>query len=127
MIATARKLSEEPGAFWVDQLNNLDTIAGYHALGEEIWQQTHGHVDAFVHCVGTAASCRGVAATLKRRAPGIRIVAVEPGESPVLSGGQPGPHTIEGVGIGYTPPLFEPGLIDDIEAVATDEAKPIPA
>ena len=58
MIETARGLSREPGAFFTDQLNNPDTIAGYHVLGEEIWEQTGGHVDAFVHCVGTAASSR---------------------------------------------------------------------
>jgi cysteine synthase A len=123
MIETARTLSREPRTFWVDQLNNPDTIAGYHALGEEIWTQTKGEVDAFVHCVGTAASSRGVATVLKRRKPGIRIVAVEPAESSVLLGGQPGPHKIEGVGIGYKPPLWEPALVDEIVAVATNDAK----
>jgi cysteine synthase A len=76
-----------------------------------------------VHCVGTAASSRGVAAVLKRHKPGVKIVAVEPAESSVLLGGQPGPHKIEGVGIGYTPPLWEPSLVDEIVAVATDDAK----
>src|SRR4029079_17845771 len=97
--------------------------AGYHALGEEIWAQTNGEIDAFVHCVGTGASSRGVATVLKRYNPSIRIVAVEPGESAVLQGGQPGPHKIEGVGIGYTPPLWEPTLIDHVIAVRTDDAK----
>jgi cysteine synthase A len=77
-------------------------------LGEEIWAQTGGAVDAFVHCVGTAASLRGVATVLRRHKRGVRIVAVEPAESSVLLGGQPGPHKIEGVGIGYTPPLWGP-------------------
>jgi len=123
MIEAARALSREPGTYWTDQLNNHDSIAGYHALGEEIWAQTEGGVDAFVHCVGTAASLRGVATVLKRHKPSIRIVAVEPAESSVLSGGQPGPHKIEGVGIGYTPPLWEPGLVDEVQAVKTDDAK----
>lgn len=123
MIETARTLSREPNTFWTDQLNNHDSIAGYHPLGEEIWSQTGGKVDAFVHMVGTAASSRGTAAVLKRHNPGIRIVAVEPGESPVLSGGQPSPHGIEGVGVGFTPPLWEPGLIDEIIPVPTAEAK----
>ncbi len=78
MIEAARRLSREPGTFWPDQLNNRDSIAGYHALGEEIWSQTHGEVDAFVHCVGTAASLRGVAVVLRQHKPGIKIVAVEP-------------------------------------------------
>jgi cysteine synthase len=123
MIEAARTLSQEPNTFWTDQLNNHDSIAGYHPLGEEIWSQTGGRVDAFVHSVGTAASLRGVAAVLRRHRPDVRIVAVEPGESPVLRGGQPGPHKIEGVGIGYTPPLWEPSLADDILPVPTLEAK----
>ncbi len=123
MIETARALSLEPGTYWTDQLNNHDAIAGYHALGEEIWEETSGAIDAFVHCVGTAASLRGVATVLKRHKPGVRIVAVEPAESSVLLGGQAGPHKIEGVGIGCVPPLWEPALVDEILPVATDEAK----
>ncbi|HJU90195.1 MAG TPA: cysteine synthase family protein [Gemmatimonadaceae bacterium] len=123
MIETARRLSQEPNTYWTDQLNNHDSIAGYYSLGEEIWRQTEGEVDAFVHCVGTGASSRGVATVLKRHKPETRIVVVEPGESAVLLGGIPGPHSIEGVGIGYTPPLWEPSLIDDIVAVSTADAK----
>jgi cysteine synthase len=123
MIAGARRLSEHPNTFLTDQLNNHDTIVGYYSLGEEIWNQTNGEVDAFVHCVGTAASSRGVATALKRHKPSIKLFVVEPAESPVLSGGQPGPHKIEGVGIGYTPPLWDPTLVDDILPVKTDDAK----
>jgi cysteine synthase A len=123
MIEGARQFSREPNTFWADQLNNHDTLAGYQGLGEEIWNQTRGEVDAFVHCAGTAASSRGVAAVLKRHKPGVRIVVVEPAESPVLSGGQPGPHRIEGVGVGFVPPLWEPTLVDEILPVPTDAAK----
>jgi cysteine synthase A len=123
MIETARRLSQEPHTYWTDQLNNHDSIAGYHGLGEEIWNQTGGEVDAFVHCVGTAASSRGVATVLKRHKPSIRIVVVEPAESSVLLGGQAGPHKIEGVGIGYTPPLWDPTLVDEILPIATEDAK----
>ncbi len=123
MIEAARGLSQEPHTYWTDQLNNHDSIAGYYSLGEEIWNQTRGKVDAFVHCVGTAASLRGVATVLKRHKPGIKIIAVEPAESSVLLGGQAGPHKIEGVGIGYIPPLWEPTLVDDILPVKTDDAK----
>jgi cysteine synthase A len=123
MIEAARALSREPHTYWTDQLNNRDSVAGYHSLGEEIWTQTSGRIDAFVHCVGTAASSRGVATVLKRHQPSVRIVAVEPAESAVLSGGPPGPHEIEGVGIGYTPPLWEPTLVDGVVAVRTDDAK----
>jgi len=123
MIETARDLSRAPHTYWTDQLNNHDSIAGYHPLGEEIWRQTNGEIDAFVHCVGTAASSRGVATVLKRYRPAITIVAVEPAESSVLLGGPAGPHKIEGVGIGYTPPLWDPRVVDEIVAVATDDAK----
>jgi cysteine synthase len=123
MIEAARRLSQAPHTYWTDQLNNHDSIAGYYPLGEEIWQQTGGEVDAFVHSIGTAASSRGVATVLKRYRADIRIGVVEPGESAVLLGGQPGPHKIEGVGIGYTPPLWEPALVDEILAVDTDDAK----
>ena len=123
MIAAARTLSREPHTYWTDQLNNHDSIAGYFPLGEEIWSQTNGEIDAFVHSVGTAASLRGVATVLRRHKPSVEIVAVEPAESAVLSGGPPGPHKIEGVGIGYAPPLWDPALVDRIIAVATDDAK----
>ncbi len=123
MIEAARRLSQEPHTYWTDQLNNHDSIAGYHSLGEEIWDQTKGEIDAFVHCVGTGASSRGVATVLKRHKPSIKIVVVEPAESSVLLGGQAGAHKIEGVGIGFTPPLWEPTLVDEILPVRTDDAK----
>jgi cysteine synthase A len=123
MIEAARKLSQEPHTYWIDQLHNQDSIAGYYPLGEEIWSQTTGEIDAFVHSVGTAASLRGIATALKRLKPSIKIVAVEPAESSVLRGGEPGPHKIEGVGIGYVPPLWEPTLVDDILPVRTDDAE----
>ncbi|HET8622254.1 MAG TPA: cysteine synthase family protein [Gemmatimonadales bacterium] len=123
MIDAARRLSQEPHTYWTDQLNNRDSIAGYYPLGEEIWAQTNRRVDAFVHCVGTAASSRGVATVLKRYHPGLEMVVVEPAESSVLLGGPAGPHKIEGVGIGYTPPLWEPSLVDTIVPVRTDDAK----
>ncbi|HVP57059.1 MAG TPA: cysteine synthase family protein [bacterium] len=123
MIEAARQLSQEPHTYWTDQLKNQDSIAGYYPLGEEIWRQTQGEIDAFVHCVGTAASLRGVATVLRRYKPSIKIVAVEPAESSVLSGGPAGPHKIEGVGIGYTPHLWEPALVDEILPVKTADAK----
>jgi cysteine synthase A len=123
MIEAAREFSQRPHTFWTDQLNNVDSIAGYYPLAEEIWSQTNGEIDVFVQCVGTAASSRGVATVLKRYNPKIKSIVVEPGESAVLSGGQAGPHKIEGVGIGYTPPLWDPSLVDEIIAVKTDDAK----
>jgi len=123
MIEKARALAREPNTYWTDQLQNVDSIAGYHGLGEEIWSQTAGGVDAFVHSVGTAASIRGVAAVLKRHRPDVRIVAVEPAESPVLRGGAPGPHKIEGIGVGFVPQLWDPAVVDEIVPIPTEDAK----
>lgn len=123
MIETARRMSLEPGTFWTNQLSNRDSIAGYHPLGEEIWQQTGGEVDVFLHSVGSSACLQGVAAVLKKYKPAVRIVAVEPAESAVLQGGQPGPHKIEGIGIGYVPPLWDPSVVDEVIGVPTEEAK----
>jgi cysteine synthase A len=123
MIETARSLSQEPHTYWINQLENQDSIAGYHSLGEEIWSQTQGEVDAFVHSAGAAASVRGVASVLRRHGPGVKIVVVEPAESAVMSGGQPGAHRIEGIGIGRTPPLWEPALVDEVQAVSSQDAE----
>jgi len=123
MIEAARKLSLASNTYFTDQLNNTDSVAGYASLGEEIWQQMGGKVDAFVHSIGTGASLRGVANVLRRHNPKIKIVAVEPGESPVLSGGKSGAHDIEGIGIGYAPPLWDPTLVDQVFAVTTADAK----
>jgi cysteine synthase A len=123
MIEAARELTRQPHTYWTDQLNNHDSIAGYTSLGDEIWRQTGGHIDAFVHCVGTGASLRGVATVLKHHNPRIEFIAVEPAESSVLLGGPAGPHKIEGVGIGYTPPLWDPTLVDGIVPVPTHDAK----
>ena len=123
MIEAARRLSQEPHTYWINQLENQDSIAGYTSLGEEIWSQTKGEVAAFVHSAGAAASSRGVATVLKRHRRSIEMVVVEPAESPVLSGGQAGAHKIEGIGIGRTPPLFEPALVDHILPVSTADAE----
>lgn len=122
MIARAGTLSAEPGYWWSDQLNNRDAITGYYPMGEEIWSQTGGAVDAFVHGVGTAHSIHGVGCVLRRHKPDVRVVAVEPAESAVLSGGASGSHKIEGIGIGFVPPLWEPGAVDEIETVSTEAA-----
>jgi cysteine synthase len=122
MIEAARVITEKTGAFWSDQLNNQDQIAAYHKMAEEIWAQTDGKVDGFVQSVGTAASVRGTAEALRRHNGRIRIVAVEPSESPVLSGGKAGAHKIDGIGVGFVPPLWRDDIADQIEQVSTEEA-----
>ncbi|MFI6996387.1 PLP-dependent cysteine synthase family protein [Nocardia sp. NPDC050175] len=123
MIDTAAEFGREPDTYWTDQLTNTASITGYHAMGEEIWEQTGGRVDGFVQAVGTAASLRGATAPLRQHNPRLRVVAVEPAESAVLSGGRPGAHRIEGIGIGYQPPMWDPNLPDEIIPVPTADAE----
>lgn len=122
MIKRAGDVSARPGHWWVDQLNNQDAVKGYDALGEEIWTQSHGRVDAFVQAVATAHSIRGAARAIRRHHPALHVVAVEPAESAVLSGEPSGSHRIEGVGIGFIPPLWDPADVDAIERVSSEEA-----
>ncbi len=122
MIETARQLASAPGCYWTDQLNNSDQLPAYRRMADEIREQTGGEVHAFVQTVGTAGSLRGNAERLREHNPDVRIVAVEPDESPVLSGGAPGSHGIEGAGPGFVMPLWREGLADRIERVATAEA-----
>jgi len=122
MIEAARIISEETGSFWTDQMNNKDQLAAYHKMAEEIWIQTNGQIDGFVQSVGTAASLRGTGEALRRHNPKVRIVAVEPSESPVLSGGPAGAHKIDGIGAGFVVPLWQKGIADQIERVSTEEA-----
>ncbi len=122
MIETARRLASAPGSYWTDQLNNADVLPSYGRMGEEIWEQAGERIDAFVQCVGTGGSLRGVSTCLRGRSGGVRIVAVEPEESAVLSGKPSGSHKIEGTGVGFVVPLWSESLADEIETVSTAEA-----
>jgi cysteine synthase A len=122
MVEAARRIAEAPGSYWTDQLKNRDQLAAYQKLADEIWEQADGRVDGFVQSVGTAGSLRGTGEALRRRNPGVTVVAVEPAESPVLSGGRPGAHKIDGIGAGFVVPLWQAGFADAIETVSTDEA-----
>jgi len=122
MIEKARALSEQPGHWWCDQINNGEAETGYYPLGEEIWDQTGGKVDAFVKSVGSAHCLHGVTKALWKHNPKIHVAAIEPAESAVLSGGAPGGHEIEGIGVGFVPSLWEPRLVNEIMGVSTAEA-----
>jgi cysteine synthase len=123
LISTADEISMRPGHWYCDQLNNKDGEAGYYALGEELWRQSGARVDAFVQSVGTGHSIHGSAHALRRHNPQLLVVAVEPAESAVLSGGAPGAHNIDGIGIGFIPPLWRRAEVDEIVPVPTAEAK----
>lgn len=122
MIETSRKFSEQENHWWADQLNNHDAEQGYYPLGDEIWEQSKGSVDAFVHTVSTAHSIHGVTKSLLKHNNKIEIFAVEPDESAVLSGRPSGSHKIEGIGIGFIPPLWQPEIVNEILTVTTEDA-----
>lgn len=122
MVETARRLAAAPGSFWTDQLNNTDQLASYERMGDEIWEQAEGRVDAFVQSVGTGGSLRGISTRLRERNEAVHVVAVEPAESAVLSGRPGGSHKIEGVGAGFVVPLWSGTLADEIQTISTEEA-----
>ena len=123
-IAKAEELARElPGSFIPGQfVNPANAQAHYDTTGPEIWQDTDGQVDLFVAGVGTGGTITGVGRYLKEQNPAVRIVAVEPAGSPVLSGGKAGPHKIQGIGGGFVPEVLDTGIYDEIIQVADEDA-----
>ncbi len=123
-ISKAREiLSQNPRAFMPDQFANpANPEIHRRTTAEEIWQDTGGAADILVAGVGTGGTITGVAEVIKQRKPAFRAVAVEPAASPVLSGGEPGPHKIQGIGAGFVPAVLNTGIIDEIITVSNEEA-----
>jgi len=123
IIEAERLLKENPGYFMPDQFSNpANPEAHRRTTAPEIWDDMNGEVDAFVAAVGTGGTITGVGEVLKARNKNIRIVAVEPASSPVISGGSPGPHKIQGIGAGFIPSVLNRDIIDEIIPVTDDEA-----
>lgn len=123
-IAKAEELQREiPNAVILGQFDNPANPAAHAAsTGPEIWEDTDGHVDIFVAGVGTGGTITGVGTYLKSKNPKVKVVAVEPADSPVLSGGQPGPHKLQGIGAGFVPSILNTQIYDEIITVTTEEA-----
>lgn len=123
-VARAKQLAEEtPGAIIPQQFANPANPAVHvRTTAEELWVDTGGKLDIFVSGVGTGGTITGVGRTLKDRLPNLKVVAVEPEASPVLSGGQPGPHKIQGIGAGFVPDILDRSVIDEVVTVSNDDA-----
>lgn len=123
-IAKAEELAAEiPGGFIPGQFNNPANPAAHRAsTGPEIWEDTDGGVDIFVAGVGTGGTITGVGGYLKEKKPGVFIAAVEPADSPVLSGGRPGPHKLQGIGAGFVPKVLDTAAYDEIFPIQSEEA-----
>lgn len=123
-IARAGEIQQQtPGAWMPDQFSNPANPAMHRrTTGPEIWRQCEGRIDALVAGVGTGGTVSGAGGFLKEQNPAMRVVAVEPAASPVLAGGKPGPHKIQGIGAGFVPGNFERSVVDEIVAVENDEA-----
>jgi cysteine synthase len=122
MMERAREIVEETGGFATDQFNNRDMLAGYEGLGRELLDQLDGRIDAYCGYIGTAGCFVGVTHALRERLPELLRVAIEPAESAVLSGGEPGTHRIEGGGSGFWPPLLGADDFDEVQTVSTSAA-----
>jgi cysteine synthase A len=123
-IAKAEELAKDtPNSFIPQQFNNpANPEIHRRTTAEEIWADTDGKVDIFVAGVGTGGTVTGVGEVLKKRRPSVKIIAVEPEDSPVLSGGQPGPHKIQGIGAGFVPGVYNSKTVDEIIRVKTPDA-----
>jgi cysteine synthase A len=123
-IARALELHEEnPDSYIPQQFENASNPAvHYRTTGAEVWNDTDGKVDIFVAGVGTGGTISGVGAYLKEKNPNVKIVAVEPADSPVLAGGAPGPHKIQGIGAGFIPKNYNGSVVDEIIPVSNDQA-----
>lgn len=123
-IAKAEALRDAtPGAVILQQFDNPSNAAVHErTTGEEVWADTDGQVDAFVAGVGTGGTVSGVARALKRHNPSVRVVAVEPAASPVLSGGKAGPHGLQGIGANFVPGNYDAAVVDEVISVADEDA-----
>ena len=123
MIEKAKSLAESDDSYFTNQFHNSDSIVGYRKLGREMLGQVGQHIDAFCGGVGTAGMLMGVSQELRRANPEVRIVALEPATTAVISGGSAGSHHVEGIGVGFVPPLLDEELYDEARGIDEQESR----
>jgi cysteine synthase len=123
MIKRAQEIAAEGGCYLTDQFNNRDALLGYEQIGLELLQQFPHGITAFCGAVGVAGMVMGVSKVLKAATPRTRVIALEPGGSPTISQGRPGTHHVEGIGVGFYPPLFDRALCDEVRSISESSAR----
>ena len=123
MIERGRAIAESEPSYFTDQIHNADSVKGYEPIGRELVEQINGPIHAFCAAVGTAAMLMGVAHVLRPRDPSPRIVALEPASAPIISKGSSGSHHVEGIGIGFVPPLLDRSFFDEARGIDETEAR----
>jgi cysteine synthase A len=123
MMAKAGELAAEPDTYWTDQMNNADSLVGYRGVGDELLEQLSGRMDVFCAAVGTAGLAMGVAMALREAEAGTRVVIFEPASTPVITGGKSGIHHVEGIGIGFVPPLLDDALYDEARGIEEEDGR----
>ncbi len=123
MMERASELAAEPGSYFTDQINNPDSLVGYRKIGDELIDQLDRPIDVFCAAVGTGGMSMGVARALQDAGSPTRVVVFEPASTPVITAGVTGKHRVEGIGIGFVPPLLDPGMYDEARAIEEDEGR----
>lgn len=123
MMEKASELASEPGTYFTDQMHNQDSLVGYRQIGDELIDQLDRPIDVFCAAVGTAGMSMGVAGALRDAGSPTRVVVFEPASTPVISAGETGKHRVEGIGVGFVPPLLDSGMYDEARAIEEDEGR----
>jgi cysteine synthase len=123
MIGMVEELSKQPGNYWTKQFHNQDALSGYQNMGSEIYDSLGANIDVFIASVGTAGMLTGVTQYLQQRIPNVKVIALEPASAPLLSTGQKGSHKVDGIAVGFRPPLLDLVWLDEIRTVREEDAR----
>lgn len=123
MIGMVQEMGKADDVYWTEQFNNVDALEGYKKMGQEMLQQVNSAIDVFCAAVGTAGMLAGVSTTLKKANPSTKVIVLEPASSPIVSTGIKGSHTIDGISVGFVPPLLQKAMYDEVQTIDEAEAR----